>query len=171
MPLRSILDSRPPSPNPTAKSRPLKRTPLREIRHVLRTHLLSAWVRLLIVYALAFGFFCLYGMANFYRDPGSIFFNEKYAYEQRYSQWRRRQADEFWKQTGQAVSKPADRESGTKEAVGKASKSSNMCLAFMTVQRKGLERQYIEVRRVTASLLRILLPNEHMLGSLFHELH
>lgn len=140
MPLKSILDSRPPSPDPTfSTSRRPAQSPVQHLQHILRTRLAPSWLRLLLAYAIALLVFCLYGRANFYRDPGSIFFDEKHAYVRLYSQSRQKQADAFWKQTGQALEKH-------KDGPGRAGKHPSMCLAFMTVERKGLDRQYIEVR-------------------------
>ena len=87
----------------------------------------------------------LYGHMQFYRDPGSIFFDSKYAFERRYSDYRQRQAQEYLKaHTAEASqSAPQLKGSGTKPSIAlKEGDNATVCVSFVTVRRKGV--QYIE---------------------------
>lgn len=72
-----------------------------------------------------------YSHATFYRDPGSVFFDPKRAFEQKYSQYRKAEVQKFV-DTGDGI-------------VGKAGKDASLCVALSSVRRQ--HSQYLEVGR------------------------
>jgi len=166
-----------PPPRPTPYTLPHSPSTPRSWR-LLKSYLAPPGTRALLLYLLSLSLFLLYGKANFYRDPGSMFFDESRAYERSYSLWRGRQADMFWSAGMKAVEHVADGDGvgadtgvggvgsqgggdGTTGvarkvmpgfggvlnplSLGKAGPQPEVCVVFMTVERPGLERQYIEV--------------------------
>lgn len=84
--------------------------------------------------------FVWYAKEHFYRDPGSAFYDEENAFEQRYSQHRKGEVDEFVQ--SKVASTPGEETiSGPRPA---------LCAAFSSVQRKNT--QYLEVRVLTTTL-------------------
>lgn len=98
-------------------------------------------IRVFLIWALLFFSAVSYGWRNFYRDPGSIFFDQNRAYERWYSQWRQFQADTF-------IAKAEADVTGAVEKIGaqfdKAGTHPSICATFVTVKRN-VEKQYIEV--------------------------
>ncbi|KAK1142375.1 hypothetical protein N8T08_007927 [Aspergillus melleus] len=85
-------------------------------------------------------FFCLgiliccvgYGKLHFYRDPGSVFYDKDNAFEQRYSEHRKREIDDLL-QSRITSTTDEDTKSGPRPA---------LCAAFCSVQRRNA--QYLE---------------------------
>jgi hypothetical protein len=75
-----------------------------------------------------------YGKTHLYRDLGSIFYGEKHAFEQKYSQHRRQEVDAFIR--SQSPADPND----TRIRAGPKPK---LCVAYSSVRRKNT--QYLEV--------------------------
>jgi hypothetical protein len=135
----------------------------RQTKYYLKNHLAPPGIRALLIYLALLFTFLTYGWANFYRDPGSIFFDENRAYERWYSQWRDHQAELFWLGAESAVARldAAGHENGSvatdkkvmpgfggtinRLSVGKVGPEPEICVAFMTVERKGIKKQYIDV--------------------------
>ncbi|KAE8343325.1 hypothetical protein BDV24DRAFT_161762 [Aspergillus arachidicola] len=75
-----------------------------------------------------------YGKTYFYRDPGSIFYDEVHAFEQRYSQHRRSEVDTFIR---------LQNTTPTSEPPIKSGPNPTLCLAFSSVRRQ--TSNYLEV--------------------------
>ncbi|KAE8371984.1 hypothetical protein BDV26DRAFT_302338 [Aspergillus bertholletiae] len=88
-----------------------------------------------------------YGKTHFYRDPGSIFFDETRAFEQRYSQHRRREVDAFIRSQSTTP---------TSESPVKSGSNPTLCLAYSSVRRQ--TTSYLEAS--VASVLTNLTPKE-----------
>ena len=76
-----------------------------------------------------------YGKTYFYRDPGSIFYDEVHAFEQRYSLHRRSEVDAFIRLQNTTL---------TTEPPIKSGPNPTLCLAFSSVRRQ--TSNYLEVR-------------------------
>jgi hypothetical protein len=61
----------------------------------MRCDNLTGFSRALVASVIVLVLFATYGYHNFYRDPGSIFYNPKYALERRYSLYREKEALAF----------------------------------------------------------------------------
>lgn len=82
-----------------------------------------------------------YAQAHFYRDPGSAFFDERRAYEQRYSSHRKAEVERFIQSRATLARVP--------DAPAKAGDNASLCVAFSSVKRQHV--QYLEVRVPEAS--------------------
>ena len=90
-------------------------------------------IRVFIVSLILFCLVVLYGQTHFYRDPGSIFFDELRAFQREYTVYREQEANVYI----QSVKDGKDR------LFPKAGTSPSICASFITVKRDG--EQYIEV--------------------------
>ncbi|KAB8227395.1 uncharacterized protein BDW43DRAFT_316871 [Aspergillus alliaceus] len=88
-----------------------------------------------------------YGKTHFYRDPGSIFYDEAHAFEQRYSQHRRREVDAFIR---------SQNTTSTLEPPLKSSPNPTLCLTYSSVRRQ--TTNYLETS--IASVLTTLTSQE-----------
>jgi hypothetical protein len=73
--------------------------PIQRKSHDLTGNQLSVppWFKVIIVTLTLLFFFVLYGQNHFYRDPGSIFYDARRAYERHYSLHREREALQYIK--------------------------------------------------------------------------
>lgn len=83
----------------------------------------------LSVFAFSLGLACLYGSRNFYRDPGSIFFQQDRAFEKYYSTYRENQAHEFVSRT------EARQDLGQDASDSRAGMHPRMCVTLVTAAR------------------------------------
>lgn len=90
-----------------------------------------------------------YAKTHFYRDPGSAFFDRTRAYEQRYSQFRKAEVQQFIDSYGGLAHDDSS-------APGGASSNATLCVAFSSVRRQ--HAQYLET--TIGSMLHGLTPNE-----------
>jgi hypothetical protein len=101
--------------------------------------LASSFYAFLITCILLVSFF-VYGLLNFYQDPGSIFFDPNRALERRYSQLRQVEANSF-RDTVLSVN------STTLKRSWRAGQNSTVCGVFITVARNsGTGNHPLEVR-------------------------
>lgn len=82
----------------------------------------------------------LYGKFNFYRDPGSIFYDESRAFERRYSAVREGQAVEYIRKMEKMYP-----EHYTPGKPPNSPYNSTICVAFMSTLRPGVD-PYLDVR-------------------------
>lgn len=94
------------------------------------------WFRTTLLYVIAIALFFLYGQSKFYRDPGSIFFDEDRAYERRYSAYRQAEIDEFQSQVSRRDHQPR-----AVQGVEPSIRAS-----FLSVKRQG--SQYLPVSNI-----------------------
>ena len=106
-------------------------------------------VRALFLFFLLFGLALLYGRANFYRDPLSVFFDPERAHTRWYSAYREKQANAYIEQVA------SDHAKG--RAFRKAGASPRLCATFLTTKRDG--PQYIEVP-ASSAFYQFQLSNE-----------
>ena len=92
-------------------------------------------VRPLLAFLLILALALLYGRANFYRDPLSVFYDPKRANTRWYSAYREGQANEFIGKIAASHAKGS--------AFDTAGKHPKLCASFLTTKREG--PQYIEV--------------------------
>lgn len=92
-------------------------------------------IRLLLVFLCIFGLLIHYGKTHFYRDPGSVFYDEERAFTRQYTDYRQVEAEEF-------IQKQALIADDFSEAI-KAGEKPTICVNFATVKRNG--EQYIDV--------------------------
>lgn len=99
--------------------------------------------RLLLAFFLSFSLFTLYGRFHFYRDPGSVFYDQSRAFERKYSLLRQTQVE----QARHAVKADAEAHNGLEPSTFRPNDraSPELCVSMTTVKRDGLERQYVEV--------------------------
>ncbi|KAL2069200.1 hypothetical protein VTL71DRAFT_15538 [Oculimacula yallundae] len=84
----------------------------------------------------------LYGWTHFYRDPGSIFFDQSRAFESKYSLHREREAIAYWNNiTASLQDIENERASGE---FFKAGADPTICVTFLTIARK-TDKQYIDL--------------------------
>lgn len=81
--------------------------------------------------------FVLLARASFYRDPGSVFFDESRAYEKEYSQHRIKEVEHFVASFDTSNKEPA-------EPHPKRPSGPDLCISIASVKRNDM--QYIEVR-------------------------
>ena len=89
------------------------------------------WLRTLLVYLLLVSAFLLYGRYSFYRDPGSMFYDDSRAFERRYSSYREHEVKGFMKELASSTSTNSTH-AGPKPSV---------CASFLSVKREG--EQYL----------------------------
>ncbi|THY40361.1 hypothetical protein D6C99_08227, partial [Aureobasidium pullulans] len=80
--------------------------------------------------------FCVYGHYNFYRDPGSIFFDEHRAFQRQYSTYRQAEIAGF-----------SDVRQDT-HAISRTKKTASICASFPSVERQG--SQYLPIAVASA---------------------
>lgn len=106
---------------------------------------IHAALRVLVVSFILFFVFIIYGRHNFYRDPGSIFFDITRAFERSYSLVREAEAVD-WRNG--VIHELRDRSnSSARMASGVFAKKGDkpkMCVVFVTAYREGIA-QYIDV--------------------------
>jgi len=114
--------------------------------------------RVFLLWLILFASAILYGHLNFYRDPGSVFFNPHLAYKPGYSLWRAREADEFVESIGKDIARHdhGHGESNTISNAGKAGTHPRICASFMTVKRN-IDKQYVEVSGLGIQLVELPL--------------
>jgi hypothetical protein len=91
------------------------------------------WFRVLLTYILSLLLFWCYGSFNFYRDPGSIFYDVERAFERHYSQIRASQVHQYITEFS----------SSNASTPGKPTTEPKICAAFLSVKREG--KQYLPV--------------------------
>ena len=112
-------------------------------------------VRALLLCLLSFAAIIQFGRTHFYRDPGSIFFDESRAYEKHYSAQRLEEALTFIERS-QASAMSTDRKD--KRGAVKpsdwihAGPNPQMCASFITIPRQA-DKQYIDVSPLQALLI------------------
>ncbi|KAF2493687.1 hypothetical protein BU16DRAFT_464268 [Lophium mytilinum] len=102
---------------------------------------LPAVLRTLLTITILFSACILYGHGHFYRDPGSVFFDESRAYGRWYTAFRENQAAALITEVeaqGALLGENADNMGFTK-----ARYNASMCATFLTV-RRDVEKQYLE---------------------------
>ncbi|KAK5046183.1 hypothetical protein LTR84_008640 [Exophiala bonariae] len=92
----------------------------------MRTHELPG-LRALLSYVLLVSGFLLYGQATFYRDPGSLFFDESRAFERQYSSYREREVRDYINDLDSTISTKSLR----------AGLNPSVCASFLSVKRNG----------------------------------
>ncbi|PLB44983.1 hypothetical protein P170DRAFT_513078 [Aspergillus steynii IBT 23096] len=90
--------------------------------------------------------FVWYGKEHFYRDPGSVFYDRENAFEERYSQHRKGEVNEFVQ----------SRLTANPDQYSKSGPRPALCAAFSSVQRRST--QYLET--ALGSLVHGLTPHE-----------
>lgn len=91
------------------------------------------WVRTLLSSVILFLVVVSYCHYNFYRDPGSLFYDEERAFEREYSAYRQKEAEHYIEQASSY---------GSRE-IQKAGTSPKICATFVSVKRDG--KQYLPV--------------------------
>ena len=89
------------------------------------------WLRSIVLFVTLVASFCVYGHYNFYRDPGSIFFDEHRAFQRQYSTYRQAEIAGF-----------SDVRQDT-HAISRTKKTASICASFPSVERQG--SQYLPV--------------------------
>ena len=108
-----------------------------------------------MAFLLLFGLALLYGRANFYRDPLSVFFDPERARTRWYSAFREYQANVFIDQVAVAHSQGV--------AFQKAGKRPRLCASFLTTKREG--PQYIEVNIFDSASNTLVINGQSSIGS------
>ena len=100
--------------------------------------------RLLVGFLFTFTLFLLYAKTHFYRDPGSVFYDQTRAYERRYSATRLQELEQARLAYGYGSS------AATHTAFKPVEDSPELCISLTTSKRAGLDRQYVEVSCIFA---------------------
>lgn len=107
----------------------------REPRSFFDFLLYTPILRSLLVLSSLFTLVCFYCSLHYYRDPGSIFFDEEHAYEKDYSAVREQQALDYIQNV--TTMYPEHHTKGL-HALTPAS-DALMCVAFLTTTREGVD--------------------------------
>ncbi|CAD0051425.1 unnamed protein product, partial [Aureobasidium pullulans] len=94
------------------------------------------WLRSIVLFVTLVASFCVYGHYNFYRDPGSIFFDEHRAFQRQYSTYRQAEIAGF-----------SDVRQDT-HAISRTKKTASICASFPSVERQG--SQYLPIAVASA---------------------
>lgn len=84
----------------------------------------------------------LYGWSHFYRDPGSVFFDQSRAFETKYSLHRQREAAAYFDNITASLQYLENEE--VSGGFMKAGPEPRICVTFLTVARN-TDKQYIDV--------------------------
>ena len=107
------------------------------------------WLRALLTYVLLVTTLLLYGRLHFYRDPGSMFFDESRAFERGYSAYRQHEIEEFVKGVSSTY----------QPKFLQAKIRPTICASFLSVKREG--SQYLPV--TSCSEYTLLFADNHSL--------
>jgi hypothetical protein len=97
----------------------------------------------ILIWLMAF-FYC---RTNFYRDPGSAFFDRSRAYTRDYSTYREEQSVSFFK--------------GASEHIPKAAESPSLCAVFMSVKRTGEQPLDVSINSKPSSIYLATRNGDH----------
>jgi len=95
----------------------------------------------LILVLTGFLVYIRYGSASFYRDPGSIFYDDGRAYDRDYSLVRQAQGEEF---LNLAFNVSAGNNSLAAVPITKAGRKPRLCTTVITTVREG-ENSYVDI--------------------------
>lgn len=108
---------------------------------------LPSSLRVIVISAALFFLAITYGRANFYRDPGSVFFDLGRAFERYYSLVREYEASD-WKNEVHHILKGHTSTSHSEHTkIFKKGDHPSVCAVFLTAHREG-GPQYIDVRAI-----------------------
>lgn len=103
---------------------------------------MPAYAKALLLTVVLFLTACAYGRLNFYRDPGSIFYDQSRAFERRYSIKREQEASTFFRDTALQL---LDQRQDASIPAQKSGSAPKICAVFVTVGRENSPRHPLQV--------------------------
>lgn len=100
-------------------------------------------IRATLVLGGVFLFCVLYGKRHFFRDPGSVWYDESRAFDRAYSAWREHEARNYIKDVSEKIAVDPSHE------FTKGLPNATICASFLTINRPGIE-QYLDTSIASA---------------------